>query len=70
VKQEIRVTSRRGLSAVEYALLASLIAVGTIVALSQMSNQLSNQFNSIGTLIGGQTTAKPVPSKGGNSAFN
>ena len=59
---------RRGLSSIEYGLLASLIAVGTIVALSTMSNQISNQFNAIGSLIGSQKA--PVQGNKGGSSFN
>jgi Flp pilus assembly pilin Flp len=51
-KQDRR--SRRGLTAIEYALLASLIAVGILVSLSVMSNNISSLFNNLGIMIAKQ----------------
>jgi pilus assembly protein Flp/PilA len=46
--------SRRGLTAIEYGLLAALVAVGLIVSLSTMSNNISAMFVSVGGLIGSE----------------
>ena len=43
-----------GATAIEYGLIAALVAVGLIVALSVLGNNLSNQFNYIGSTIGQQ----------------
>ena len=43
-----------GATAIEYGLIAALVAVGLIVALSVLGNNLSKQFNYIGTTIGAQ----------------
>jgi len=40
-----------GATAIEYGLIAALVAVGLIVALSVLGNNLSNQFNYIGSTI-------------------
>ena len=44
----------QGATAIEYGLIAALVAVGLIVALSVLGNNLSNQFNYIGSTIGSQ----------------
>jgi len=41
----------QGATAIEYGLIASLVAVGLIVSLSILGNNLSNQFNYIGSTI-------------------
>ena len=43
-----------GATAIEYGLIAALVAVGLIVALSVLGNNLSSQFNYIGSTIGAQ----------------
>ena len=43
-----------GATAIEYGLIAALVAVGLIVALSVLGNNLSNQFNYVGETIGKQ----------------
>ncbi len=40
-------TDNRGVTAMEYALIGSLIAVAIIVALSTVGNGISNTFNTI-----------------------
>ena len=44
----------QGATAIEYGLIAALVAVGLIVALSVLGNNLSSQFNYIGATIGKQ----------------
>jgi len=58
--------SRRGLTAIEYALLASLISVGIMVALVLMSGNLSQLFTKTGSLIESQKA--PVVGSGGSSS--
>jgi pilus assembly protein Flp/PilA len=45
----------QGATAIEYGLIAALVAVGLIVALSVLGNSLSTQFNYIGSTIGAQS---------------
>ena len=45
----------QGATAIEYGLIAALVAVGLIVALSILGNNLSSQFNYIGSTIGAQS---------------
>ena len=47
----------QGATAIEYGLIAALVAVGLIVSLSVLGNNLSTQFNYIGSTIGAQTAA-------------
>ena len=44
---------RAGATAIEYGLLAGLIAIGTIAALTQVGTTLNTQFNSAATTIQG-----------------
>lgn len=53
--------SRRGLTAIEYGLIASLVAVGILVSLSVMSNNISGLFNNLGTMIGKQQSSVVKP---------
>ena len=62
--------SRRGATAIEYGLLAALVAVGIIVALSAMSNGLSTQFNSLSKIVGDQRADVQGGGGGGNSGWN
>lgn len=39
---------RKGITALEYGLLASLIVVGIIAGISLIGNRLANTFNNIG----------------------
>ena len=50
-----------GATAIEYGLIAALVAVGLIVALSVLGNNLSNQFNYIGSTIGSQNAGVVTP---------
>ena len=47
----------QGATAIEYGLIAALVAVGLIVSLSVLGNNLSAQFNYIGSTVGAQTAA-------------
>jgi pilus assembly protein Flp/PilA len=47
-------SDENGATAIEYGLIAALVAVGLIVALSVLGNNLSTQFNYIGKTIGTQ----------------
>ena len=58
-----------GATAIEYGLIAALVAVGLIVALSVLGNNLSGQFNYIGSTIGSQS-AKVVGGGQAGGAFN
>jgi pilus assembly protein Flp/PilA len=50
-----------GATAIEYGLIAALIAVGIIVAASTLGNNLAGIFNKIGTELGNHvTTAAPA----------
>jgi pilus assembly protein Flp/PilA len=40
-----------GQDLIEYALIAALIALGAIVAMGSLANQISNEFNSIGSSL-------------------
>ncbi len=42
----------KGVTAIEYGLIAGLIAVGLVTALTLVGNNLKNLFNSIGTTLG------------------
>ena len=44
---------RAGATALEYGLLAGIIAIGTIAALTQVGTTLNTQFNSAATTIQG-----------------
>lgn len=45
-----------GATAIEYGLIAALISVGIIVAVSTLGNNLSNTFTTISTEIGENST--------------
>jgi pilus assembly protein Flp/PilA len=40
-----------GQDLIEYALIAALVALGAIVSMGSLSNQISNEFNSIGNSL-------------------
>jgi pilus assembly protein Flp/PilA len=40
-----------GQDLIEYALIAALIALGAIAAMGGLSNQISNEFNSVGNSL-------------------
>jgi len=46
-----------GATAIEYGLIAALIAVACIVALTSLGGKLSNTFTSVGTAVGGASAA-------------
>ncbi len=48
-------TDRRGVTALEYGLIASLIAVAIIVAVTNLGTTLANTFNTISNRIGTAT---------------
>lgn len=45
---KLSVIGRRGVTAIEYGLLAALIAVGTVGAVKLVGTKLANTFNTIG----------------------
>jgi pilus assembly protein Flp/PilA len=51
------ISDEQGATAIEYGLIAALVAVGLIVSLSVLGNNLSSQFNYIGSTIGAQTAS-------------
>ena len=46
----------RGVAAIEYALIASLIALTLLVGLANLGGEVSNQFNSVESNVGEGTT--------------
>ena len=51
--------NKKGQTMVEYILIIGLIAIALIIAISAMSNQVSNKFNTVGEEVegaGGTTT--------------
>ena len=48
---------KSGATAVEYGLIAALVSVAGIVALTLMGTSLTNIFSTVGTLIGDATAA-------------
>jgi pilus assembly protein Flp/PilA len=40
-----------GQDLIEYALIAALVALGALAAMGSLSNQISNEFNSIGNSL-------------------
>lgn len=46
-----------GATAIEYGLIAALIAVAAIAAMQSLGNQLSATLNTVSTSMGGSTTS-------------
>ena len=46
--------NEKGATAIEYGLIAALIAVAAITAMSGLGNQLSNTFNTVSTKMATQ----------------
>ena len=46
-------TDRKGAVAIEYALMAMLIAVAAIAAISNLGTQVGNTFNQVDEKVGG-----------------
>ena len=46
----------QGATAIEYGLIAALIAVAAITAMQSLGNQLSTTFNTVSTKMGGSTS--------------
>lgn len=46
---------KRAVTAIEYALIAALIAVAIIAALSLLANNISSTFNYVGSKLSGAT---------------
>jgi pilus assembly protein Flp/PilA len=46
----------QGATAIEYGLIAALIAVAAITAMQSLGNQLSTTFSTVSTKMGGSTT--------------
>lgn len=49
--------NEEGATAIEYGLIAALIAVAAIVAMGQLGNTLANTFNEVETKMGENNTA-------------
>ncbi|UEM25122.1 Flp family type IVb pilin (plasmid) [Skermanella mucosa] len=49
-------SSRRGVTALEYGLIASLIAVVIMVGVGQLGTNLNTMFSGLATTIGGVST--------------
>ncbi|NCP18133.1 MAG: Flp family type IVb pilin [Erythrobacter sp.] len=47
-------TDDQGATAIEYGLIAALIAVAAITAMGSLGNQLSNTFTTVSTDMGGK----------------
>jgi pilus assembly protein Flp/PilA len=45
------IKDRKGATAIEYGLIAALIAVAAITAMSQLGGQLGTTFNSVSTCL-------------------
>ena len=50
-----------GATAIEYGLIAALIAVAAITAMGGLGNQLKTTFNKVNTEMGGTVAAAPAP---------
>ncbi len=50
-------SSKSGATAIEYGLIAALVAVVIITAVTTMGGNLSTTFDSIATALGGATTS-------------
>ena len=48
IAEKLSITSDRGVTAVEYGLIASLIAIGIIIGITLVGNNLNELFNYIG----------------------
>ena len=46
------ITSKRGATAIEYGLIASLIAVAAIGAMQSIGNKLGSTFNNVSSKLG------------------
>ena len=57
--QKIRnfIKNSKGATAIEYGLIAALIAVAAIAAMQGLGNQLSGTFQKVNTKMGGGTAA-------------
>lgn len=51
------VKDESGATAIEYGLIAALISVAIIAAVTSLGNGLSNTFTALGTKLNGQATA-------------
>jgi pilus assembly protein Flp/PilA len=51
-----------GATAVEYALMVGLIAVGIITAVASLRDKTSSTFNTVNSAMGGSAVASPTPS--------
>lgn len=50
--------NKKGATAIEYGLIAALIAVAAIAAMSGLGNQLKSTFNKVNNSMGNGTVAK------------
>lgn len=60
--QKIRnfLKNSKGATAIEYGLIAALIAVAAIVAMGNLGNQLGNTFNEVSSSMKGADAAAPT----------
>lgn len=49
--------NKKGATAIEYGLIAALIAVAAVTAMSGLGNQLKSTFGKVNTKMGGGTAA-------------
>ena len=50
------IKDKKGATAIEYGLIAALIAVAAITAMSQLGTQLGNTFNDVSDCMAGTAT--------------
>ncbi|MCF4167708.1 Flp family type IVb pilin [Zavarzinia compransoris] len=58
----VRESGERGATAIEYALIAALIAVAAIVAMQTVGTELTNTFTEVSDTLAGDEAATPTPS--------
>ena len=48
IAAKLSITSERGVTAIEYGLIASLLAISIVAAVTLLGGKLSNTFNNVG----------------------
>lgn len=51
IAARLSITSERGVTAIEYGLIASLLAIGIVAAVTLLGTKLSNTFNNVGNAL-------------------
>lgn len=59
------IRDKKGATAIEYGLIAALIAVAAIAAMTALGENLKGTFETVGTSMEAGTTAPPATSSGG-----